>query len=65
VRGEESLEVTTVAIHLEVPPYGNGRSRNEWVSAFNSLMCRKLPIYPTRKPSKADSGDENDDGGDE
>lgn len=35
-----------VALHLEVPPFGNGRSRNEWVSAFNSLMCRKLPIYP-------------------
>jgi hypothetical protein len=45
VRGEDTEESVTVALHLEVPPAGNGRSRNEWVSAFNSLMCKKLPIY--------------------
>ena len=34
-----------VAVHLEVPSYGNGRDRNEWASAFNSLMCKKLPLF--------------------
>jgi hypothetical protein len=45
VRGDDDADEVTVALHLEVPPGGNGRSRNEWVSAFNSLMCCKLPIY--------------------
>jgi hypothetical protein len=53
-------EETTVAIHLEIPPYGNGRSRNEWVSAFNSLMCRKLPIYKVESPPSAASEDDDD-----
>lgn len=26
------------ALHLEIPSFGNGRSRNEWVSAWASLM---------------------------
>lgn len=37
---------------VQVPQGGNGRSRNEWVSAFNSLMCRKLPIY---QPAESES----------
>jgi hypothetical protein len=51
VHGEDQTDEVTVALHLEVPPGGNGRSRNEWVAAFNSLMCRKLPIYPPTEPS--------------
>ena len=54
VRNGEMTDEVTVALHLEVPPFGNGRSRNEWVSAFNSLMCRKLPIYP----DDSDSGEQ-------
>ena len=56
----ENGEERTVAVHLEVPPYGNGRSRNEWVSAFNSLMCRKLPIYKVDSPVAQSSSDEDD-----
>jgi hypothetical protein len=43
--GSDPGEMTNVAVHLEVPPYGNGRDRNEWVSAFHSLMCKKLPLF--------------------
>ena len=25
------------AVHLELPPHGNGRSRDEWVDAFDAL----------------------------
>ena len=46
-----------MALHLEVPPAGNGRSRNEWVSAFNSLMCKKLPIYQSAENGVTDAGD--------
>ena len=54
----ENGEERTVAVHLEVPPYGNGRSRNEWVSAFNSLMCRKLPIYKKESPAQSDDDED-------
>ena len=57
VCGEDSGEAVTVALHLEVPPAGNGRSRNEWVSAFNSLMCKKLPIYQSAENGVTDAGD--------
>eukprot|EP00892_Ulva_mutabilis_P000158 jgi/Ulvmu1/10142/UM006_0096.1 len=50
VQGDQ--DEITVALHLQVPEGGNGRSRNEWVSAFNSLMCRKLPIY---QPEESES----------
>lgn len=26
------------ALHLELPPNGNGRSRDEWVDAFGALV---------------------------
>ena len=29
----------TSAVHLELPPHGNGRSRDEWVDAFTSLAA--------------------------
>lgn len=65
VCGEDGGEPVTVALHLEVPPAGNGRSRNEWVSAFNSLMCKKLPIYQSAEDgaNDADEGENGDAGG--
>jgi hypothetical protein len=47
--------MTNVAIHLEVPPYVNGRDRNEWVLALHSLMCKKLPILES-SASKSTGG---------
>lgn len=32
------------AIHLEVPHDGNGRSRNEWLSAFEDLRTNQLDL---------------------
>jgi hypothetical protein len=49
-------EMTNVAVHLEVPPYGNGRDRNEWVAAFHSLMCKKLPLFESSMSSSTGGG---------
>jgi hypothetical protein len=35
------------ALHLELPPGGNGRSAREWVSAVNTALRRSKAVAPT------------------
>jgi hypothetical protein len=44
------------ALHLEIPSFGNGRSRNEWASAWASLMYGNFNAR-----SDADDGEEQAD----
>lgn len=52
-----------LALHLELPPGGNGRSGREWVSAFNAVVratkepVRGLSAGPTRQLALAPPGE--------